>query len=145
MEVPATFGFTGSSNAKGAVISLSSFAGRVPQGREADSRWKELDSTRRRQLLAGSVPPGDEEEAVTALGYARRMLERNQLWAFVGALSAMVVALALSLLIEGDLSGQVFVIAAGIGIGVGLGLEISGRRRGRKLARRAEEALSETD
>lgn len=115
---------------------------RVPHGRDAERRWRQVPWRARRRMLAGGQRPADEEQAVAALGYARRLRERSPLWAVVGAMAALVVSLALAMVVEDGLTRQSFVIAGGIGVGVGLGLEIMGRIQSGKLRDLAEEVLA---
>lgn len=112
----------------------------VPQGREADQRWKDLDR-RRRTALLGGAHPADREEAKTALGYGHRMRSRANLFAWVGALGAFAVAVAVALLMEGQITTRTFVMAGGIAVGVGFGFEVAGRWWGRRLERNGREAL----
>lgn len=121
---------------------MSSHIGSIPGGRDADRRWKHLDRKRRSALLRGAQP-ADGEEAVTALGYGRRMRTRAELFALVGAMGAFVVYLAIALLMEGETTRETFILAGGVAVGVGLALEIIGRRRGRRLEQNAKEALDD--
>lgn len=113
----------------------------MPQGREAEARWRELDRSRRKEILLKGSEPESDEEAKTALAYARRMLERNELMALLGAVSAFVVWLAIAMLVEDQIGAQTFMFAGAVGIAVGLGLGFGGRTRARELETRAEEAL----
>lgn len=119
---------------------MSSHIEQIPGGRDADRRWKDLGRKRRAALLKGAEP-GNDEEAATALGYGRRMRTRAELFAFIGAVGAFVVYLAIALLMEGETTRQTFIMAGGVAVGVGLALEILGRRRGRRLEESAREAL----
>lgn len=114
----------------------------IPGGRDADRRWNHLGRKRRAALLKGAQP-GNDEEAVTALGYGRRMRTRSQLFAFIGAIGAFIVYLAIALLMEGETTRQTFIISGVVAVGVGLALEIIGRRRGRRLEHNAREALGD--
>lgn len=120
---------------------MSTHGGQVPSGREAEQRWRRLDWTKRIDMVLRGNTPETQDEALTALGYARRMLDKNEIWAFLGALSAFVVVLALEMIVQSGLTGQSLILAGGIGVGVGLGLEIGGRMQARKLESRAERAL----
>jgi hypothetical protein len=62
--------------------------------------------------------------------------------ASLGAVSAYVVWLAISMLVEDRLSGESMLLAGVVAVAVGLGLLFGGRLRARGLERRAEEALS---
>ncbi len=121
---------------------MSSHIEQIPGGRDADRRWKHLGRKRRAALLKGAEP-GNDEEAVTALGYGRRMRTRAELFAFIGAIGAFVVYLAIALLMEGETTGQTFIMAGGVAVGAGLALEIIGRRRASRLERNAEKALGD--
>lgn len=111
-----------------------------PGGREADQHWKALDRRRRTALLRGAHP-ADREEAKTALGYGHRMRSRANLFAWVGALGAFAVVVAVALLIEDQITTRAFVMAGGVAVGVGLGFEVVGRWWGRRLERNGREAL----
>lgn len=113
----------------------------MPEGREAETRWRALDRRRRTEILIKGSEPSSHEEAATTLGYARRMLERNTLMAVPGAVAAFVVWLGLALLVEGTLTGRDFVLAAFAGVAAGLGLGVGGRIRARRLASKAQAAL----
>lgn len=121
---------------------MSSHIEQIPGGRDADRRWKHLGRKRRAALLKGAQP-GNDEEAVTAMGYGRRMRTRSQLFAFIGAIGAFIVYLAIALLMEGEATRQTLILAGGVAIGVGLAFEIIGRRRGRRLEQNAKEALGD--
>ena len=121
---------------------MTSHADHVPEGRSADERWNELGRDRRSALFKGSEPR-DDDEALTALGYGRRMRSRAELFALIAGLGAFVVYLAITLLMEGGIAGQDLVFAGGTGVGVGVALEITARYRARKLEDAAERALSE--
>lgn len=121
---------------------MSSHIESIPGGRDADRRWRHLGRKRRAALLKGAKP-GNDEEAATALGYGRRMRSRAELFAFLGAIGAFVVYLAVAFLMEGETTRQTFLLAGGVAVGVGLALEIIGRRRGRRLEQNAKEALDD--
>lgn len=121
---------------------MSSHAGRVPQGRRADGRWKELDRRRRVSLIRGSEPQS-EEEALTALGYARRMRRHTLLFALVGAIGSFLVALITSRLLEGGMTTTSWLMASAIGIGVGIGLGVARRFNVGRMERNAKEVLGE--
>lgn len=114
----------------------------VPAGRQAEARWRELDPGRRRAILLRGSDPSSDQEAGIVLGYARRIRQRLPLMTSLGAVSAFVVWLAISMLVEDRLSGQSMLLAGVVAVSVGLGLFFGGRVRARRLERRAEEALS---
>lgn len=122
---------------------MASQQGTVPQGSDADKRWKKLDRRRRVSLIRGSEPKSDEE-ALTALGYARRMRGHTVLFALVGAVGSFLVALSISMLLEGDTTTTSWLMASGIGIGVGIGLGVARRFNIRRMERGAEETLGGT-
>ncbi|MFP3913564.1 MAG: hypothetical protein ACLFWM_01710 [Actinomycetota bacterium] len=55
----------------------------VPEGKDADTQWRALGPRRRLQLMVAGEEPATPEEAVVALGFARRRLKRNELYALV--------------------------------------------------------------
>jgi hypothetical protein len=124
------------------MIPMSSPQTGVPAGRQAEIRWREFDPGRRRSILLRGSDPSSNEEAGIVLGYARRIRERLPLMASLGAVSAFVVWLAISMLVEDGVSGQSMLLAGVVAVSVGLGLLFGGRVRARRLERRAEEALS---
>lgn len=122
---------------------MAQHASGVPRGREAEARWRNLDRSRRREILLKQSEPETEEEATTALGYAWRMLERNLLFSVLGAVSAFVVWLAIAMLVQSELTARTFILAGSAGAAVGLGLAVGGRLRARMLEERAEESLGQ--
>lgn len=116
---------------------------RMPGGREAEEAWRELGRERRTDIIIKGDDPASEREATTALAYARRMQERNGVFALLGAVSAFVVWLAISMLFQDQLGGQDFLLAGAIGVAVGLGLGFGGRLRANNLEERAEDALAQ--
>jgi hypothetical protein len=124
---------------------VTSDASPNPDRRRIQRRWRDLGLRRRWDLVARGRRPRDTDEAITMLGYARQLLHRSQIWAYVAALGAFALVLALELVVGGDIDGGSFVLAGGIAVGVGLGLELGGRYQARRLHRRAEAALAESD
>lgn len=121
---------------------MSSPKAGVPAGRQAEIRWRELDPGRRRAILLRGSDPSSDQEAGIVLGYARRIRQRLPLMASLGAVSAFLVWLAVSMLVEDRPSGESMLLAGVVAVAVGLGLLFGGRLRSRGLERRAKEALS---
>ncbi|MFP3913563.1 MAG: hypothetical protein ACLFWM_01705 [Actinomycetota bacterium] len=56
-----------------------------------------------------------------------------------------MASLAVSLAMEGGLTGDSLIGAGGISVGVGLGIEVAGHIAGKRLASRARRVLSRSD
>lgn len=75
----------------------------VPEGRAAVRRWKALGWWDQVSLWSGRRSPDTREEAIAALGYARRM-ERSGVFAWTvvvpGAVAGFTVWLVLGMLLQ---------------------------------------------
>jgi hypothetical protein len=116
-----------------------------PEPRSVDQRWRDLGVRRRWHLVTGGGSPRNRDEAITMLGYARQMHHRSHLWAIATAMAAFAIVMALVLSLDGSLATDSLILAGGIGIGVGLGYELGGRIQARRLHRKAEAALAESE
>lgn len=116
----------------------------VPQGAEAETRWRDLPWQDRTAMMLGRRTPRSEQEARAALGYARLHADRSLLMASLNGVGAAVLWWALSALLGNPLEGTgVLVPALIFGVVFFVGQLVISRWQARSLEAGARTVLED--